>query len=114
MTYLGTSETTGASFMDYFIADNIGVPPSVASTSFSEYIGYVPLSFMITDYAQTLRDGARQPRVSRKEAKLNAKAGVFIFATFCSFQKVSSTFRFNDTFIFHNYDDLMGYMDFTM
>lgn len=45
--YLGYAATTGATYIDYFIADAVATPPALAA-AFTEQLAYVPDCFMLS------------------------------------------------------------------
>ena len=70
--YLGFPQTTGADFIDYFLADPIVISPAV-SRFFSEEIAYLPNSYFLFDNRQEI--ASRQ--FSREELGLPAQGFVF-------------------------------------
>ncbi|EQC31836.1 hypothetical protein SDRG_10624 [Saprolegnia diclina VS20] len=88
MSFLGFPQTTGASFIDYFVVDAIASPPRMAN-SFSEKLVYLPLSYIVNDHKQLMFHVTSQAPPSRDDAKLPASP--FVFATFSNWQKMDPT-----------------------
>ena len=80
--YLGYPGTTGASFMDYIIADEV-VIPSEQALHYSEKIIYLPHSFQVNDDARKISDNP----VTRTDAGLPEDA--FVFCCFNHSRKIS-------------------------
>ena len=60
--YLGFAATTGASFVDYFIGDEIVTPPAMAA-DFTEKLIRMPHSFMVSDGTDAAHVATDAPRV---------------------------------------------------
>jgi predicted O-linked N-acetylglucosamine transferase (SPINDLY family) len=81
VAYLGYPGTSGASFIDYLIADEVTVPPAQRN-HYTEHIAYLPGSYQVND--------RRRPRpstaVSRAQAGLPAQG--FVFCCFNNSYKI--------------------------
>lgn len=80
--YLGYPGTTGAKFIDYFIADAITTPPEMDSM-FSECLIRLPHSYQINDHKRPLPED----KTSRAEHGLPEKS--FVFCAFNSTYKIT-------------------------
>ncbi|KDO20905.1 hypothetical protein SPRG_14136 [Saprolegnia parasitica CBS 223.65] len=88
VSFLGFPQTTGASFIDYFVVDAIAAPPRMAS-GFSEKLVYLPLSYIVNDHKQLMLHVTTHAPPLREDAKLPASP--FVFATFSNWQKMDPT-----------------------
>jgi predicted O-linked N-acetylglucosamine transferase (SPINDLY family) len=84
VNWLGYPGTTGADFIDYFIADRVALPESIA-WQFSEAIAWLPNCYQVNDVNQ--RIAAAAP--SRREAGLPEEA--FVFCCFNQAYKIERT-----------------------
>jgi protein O-GlcNAc transferase len=72
VSYLGYPGTTGASYMDYMIADKV-VIPAEAQIHFTEKVVYLPHSYQVNDSKRTISDRV----FTREEVGLPATGFVF-------------------------------------
>jgi protein O-GlcNAc transferase len=72
ISYLGYPGTTGSSFMDYIIADQVVIPDG-QEVNYSEKIIYLPHSYQVNDSSRAISDQT----FSRSECGLPEKAFVF-------------------------------------
>lgn len=79
--YLGFAGTTGATCMDYMIADRVVVPPERRG-DYCEQIVYLPHSFLVSDRTRPIAER----RFSRGE--LGLPQGAFVFCCFNSTYKI--------------------------
>mmetsp|Transcript_63093 Transcript_63093/g.137163 ORF Transcript_63093/g.137163 Transcript_63093/m.137163 type:complete len:291 (+) Transcript_63093:259-1131(+) len=83
--FMGGHDTTGASYMDYFISDPIASTPEL-SPFYSEKLVYTPHSFFINEYKVSRGHILTAQRPSRKRAGLPDEG--FVFANFNQLFKV--------------------------
>ncbi|MBI4291452.1 MAG: tetratricopeptide repeat protein [Betaproteobacteria bacterium] len=84
VNWLGYPGTTGADFIDYFIADRVALPESIA-WQFSEAIAWLPNCYQVNDATQRIAEAAP----SRSEAGLPNEA--FVFCCFNQAYKIERT-----------------------
>ena len=82
INYLGYPGTTGATFMDYIVADQILIPPQ-SQKYYSESPIYLPNTFMPTD------DGRKLSQRGRSKEELGLTRDGFVFCCFNSNYKIS-------------------------
>lgn len=80
--YLGYPATSGADFIDYFIADHVTITPDIRA-SFSEKIVYMPHTYQPNDSNRPVADNAGQ----RQDHDLPADG--FVFCAFNSTYKIT-------------------------
>ncbi|MGZ5121311.1 MAG: O-linked N-acetylglucosamine transferase, SPINDLY family protein [Burkholderiales bacterium] len=80
--YLGYAGTTGASYIDYFVSDEIVTPP-YSKTAFTEEVAYVPDCFMVSDGtdAETVSRGTR--------AEQHLPEGAYVFCNFANSSRIT-------------------------
>jgi predicted O-linked N-acetylglucosamine transferase (SPINDLY family) len=82
LSYLGFPHTTGADFIDYFIADSIVIPPT-HEAYFSEKIVHLPNSYFIFDNQQTISP------TSLTRANFNLPSDAFVFCCHNALYKIT-------------------------
>lgn len=91
-SFLGSPMTTGASFVDYLIADPVALPPTDAKFQ-SERLLLLPPSYLVNDHAQLMGHVIDRPRRSPSPSIDGRSDDAFIFAALSNFQKMDpSTF----------------------
>jgi protein O-GlcNAc transferase len=80
--YLGYAGTTGASYIDYFVSDEI-VTPRHSISAFTEVVAYVPDCFMVSDGtdAGTASTGTR--------AEQHLPEGAYVFCNFANSSRIT-------------------------
>ena len=83
ITWLGFPGSTGATYFDYIIVDNIVVTPKEAKKYYCEKPIYLPFCYQITNNKQTID----KTTYTRKD--FNLPEDSFVFASFCQTYKIT-------------------------
>ncbi len=91
ISFLGYPKSTGLSFIDYVIGDNV-VMSAEMSRQFNEHYALLPPSYIVNDYNQ-LRGDALQGRSSRESfnADVNISVAPILFGTMANNEKLDPT-----------------------
>lgn len=92
MSFLGLPSTTAASFVDYYIADSVAVPPE-QSKQYSEQLLLMSDCYIANDYAQIQGDvlrfnGEHRAPRSALGGDVDLTKATFLFATLSNSQKM--------------------------
>ena len=87
ITYLGLPTTSGATFIDYIIGDNVVAPPELRN-QFTENLILLNLCYIANDYANLRGSAVKLVGKNRYPRPNNLRKGTFIFATLSNYQKI--------------------------
>jgi protein O-GlcNAc transferase len=76
ISFLGFPTTTGAKFVDYYMADPIALPAE-GRDQFAEKIAYMPTSCIANDYAQ-MRGGVLELTGSRRSDREALRVSIIL------------------------------------
>lgn len=97
MSFLGWPQTTGSSFIDFYLGDSVAVPPEQAN-QFSESLSLLPACYIANDYAQMQGDVAeyfsngdlRAPRSAVHVEGFDVQRAQILLATLSNSMKIDS------------------------
>lgn len=91
ISFLGCPKSTGLSFIDYFVGDNVVVSAEM-SRQFNEHYAILPPSYIVNDYNQ-LRGDSLKGRSQRESfhADVNISVAPILFGTMANNEKLDPT-----------------------
>ena len=98
MSFLGWPQTTGYSFIDFYLGDSVAMPPEQAN-QFSESLSLLPACYIANDYAQMQGDVAeffsngdlRAPRSALHVEGFDVQSAQILLATLSNSMKIDRT-----------------------